>query len=270
MRKKAVVRLELENDLRNALERGEFVLNYQPIIEIDTNRLAGFEALIRWQHPQRGVILPMVFVPIAEETNLIVTIGKWVLQQACLQMCDWLVKYPQMKDVVMHVNVSARQFNQPNLYQMVEHVLSKTGLPPSNLALEVTESVLIENYDPAVALLHTLRRVGVQLEIDDFGTGYSSLTHLRCLPVNVLKIDRSFVSRMCVSGDSSAEIVRAIIALAKEMGKKVIAEGVETPEELHKLKELGCGYAQGFLISAAVGSLEAEKLIKSWQGAMNT
>lgn len=181
-------------------------------------------------------------------------------------MHNWLVKYPQMKNVVMHVNVSARQFNQPNLYQMIEQVLSETELPPGNLALEVTESVLIENYDPAVAILHALRQLGVQLEIDDFGTGYSSLRHLHRLPVNVLKVDRGFVSKMCAPGDSSAEIVQAIIALAKEMGKKVVAEGVEKPEELQKLKELGCEYAQGFLISAAVDASEVESLIHSWQG----
>src|SRR5205085_8427365 len=189
-----VERLQLENDLRRAIERSEFHVYYQPIVSLDADRLAGFEALVRWEHPERGIISPAEFIASAEETGLIVELGQWVLGEACRQMHEWQWQNPAHMHLMMSVNLSAKQFTQPDLLDQIKRTLSETGLDPRCLKLEITESVVMENAETASTMLMQLRALGVHLSIDDFGTGYSSLSYLHRFPVNTLKIDRSFIS----------------------------------------------------------------------------
>jgi diguanylate cyclase (GGDEF)-like protein len=248
MRAKALDRLVMENDLRNAIERGEFVLHYQPILELDINKITGFEALIRWHHPVRGLIQPGDFIPTAETAGLIVPITEWALGEACRQMKKWQLEIPNGSDLSISVNLSPKLFSQPELPKMVVDALAKSGLKPHSLNLEITEGAIVEDADEAKKILTNWREQSIQIHMDDFGTGYSSLSYLHHFPIDTLKIDRAFISRIQANGDQG-EIVRTIIALARELNISVVAEGVETVEQLDFLKRLGCQYCQGFYIS---------------------
>ena len=239
-------RLTLENQLRRAVERNEFVLYYQPKVDIATRRITGAEALVRWKHPEHGIVPPMKFIHIAEETGLIVEIGQWVLRAACSQVNAWM--QAGLPAISVSVNVSAVQFKQRKVWHAVRGALAHSGLPPEYLTLELTESLLMENASDSIDMLHELKEMGLKLSADDFGTGYSSLTYLSRFPLDELKIDRSFVQGLPVERDSIA-IVGAIIALARELELKVVAEGVETPEQLQFLRSRRCDEYQGYLCS---------------------
>ena len=260
MHARAVNLLQLETDLRRAIDRDEFYIEYQPIVELNSAKLTGFEALLRWQHPDRGSVLPERFMAVAEETGFIVRIGQWVLLEACLQMQRWNEKHSPANPLSMSVNLSARQFGHSNLLEQITQILDVTRLDPRLLKLEITESVVMESVESAAGTLEKLRALGVELSIDDFGTGYSSLSYLHRLPIDTLKIDRSFVSRMAENNENK-EIVRTIIMLAKTLGMGVIAEGVETREQAELLRELECECVQGFLISRPIAAEETDKLI---------
>ena len=237
-------RVELENDLRRALERNELRLHYQPLIDLATNRIVGLEALVRWQHPTRGLIPPLSFIPLAEETGLIVPLGQWVLETACRQARAWHEALPESA-LVMSVNLSARQFTQPDLVAQVSDILEETGLPPHLLELEITETVLMDQTEAGTRALRALRGLGVQLVLDDFGTGYSSLAYLKHLPLDTIKIDRSFVNGL-EDDDANLPIVQAVIALAHGLGIDVVAEGIETKAQLSRLQSLVCDRGQGY------------------------
>jgi len=240
-----------KSDLRQALEKKQFVLFYQPEVELTTRRIIGLEALIRWRHPERGLIPPMDFIPIAEETGLILPIGDWGLSEACQQMREWRVEDPEHTGPRVCVNLSARQFSRQGLADHVEALLRRSGVSSQQLGLEMTESSLIPDPGTAMEVLGSLRRLGVSLLLDDFGTGYSSLNHLHSLPFDVLKIDRSFVTRM-TEGEQPLQIVRTIVELARVMGMEVVAEGIETHAQYMLLRQLGCRFGQGFLFSRPV------------------
>ena len=260
MRAQAVARLELETDLRRAIGFQEFQVHYQPIVSLDSNRIIGFEALVRWQHPDRGLIPPEEFIYVAEETGLIIPIDWWVLRTACQQLADWQEGYPSDPPLTISVNVSAKHFANLDLVRQVENILQATGLDSDSLKLEITESVFMETDETAQKAFAQLRNLGIQLQIDEFGTGYSSLGYLQRFPVDTIKIDRSFVSRMD-GQTTNAEIVRTIVRLARELNMEAIAEGVETREQLDQLKDLDCDFGQGFLISKPMNSAAVEKLI---------
>lgn len=251
MSARARERLKLEADVRHAIEEEQFVLHYQPIISFETGELSAFEALVRWKHPERGLLGPDLFVPIAEETGLIVPLGKWVLEEACRQMKRWRDLYPERAKVAVAVNLSARQFDDPNIVAEIQGCLERAGLDPDGLELEMTESVVMARTRENAKKLAALRALGVQLLIDDFGTGYSSLASLTSFPLDTLKIDRSFVSRMEFEEDK-AEIVRVLCSLARRLGLQVVAEGIETAEQLRMLKTLDCHFGQGFFFSSAI------------------
>ncbi len=234
--------------LHKALEREEFRVFFQPEMAIDGKRITGVEALVRWEHPERGLLGPGEFISLAEETGLIVPIGSWVLREACLQAVEWEQLHPDAEPLMMRVNVSARQLAEERLPETVSNVLLETGLDPSRLCLEVTESLLIEDPDASILTLTKLKQLGVKIAIDDFGTGYSSLEYLRRLPVDCVKIDRSFVRGLPDNGEDLA-IVNAVIELGHALSLSVTAEGVETPEQLVNLRSAGCDTAQGFLFS---------------------
>jgi diguanylate cyclase (GGDEF)-like protein/PAS domain S-box-containing protein len=248
MHERAVALLQLEADLRRALERGELRVHYQPIVSLVSGRITGVEALARWLHPGRGLISPAEFIPLAEETGLIVPIGRWVLSAACRQMRIWTARSGGHAPLELSVNLSSRQFALPDLVSQIEQVLAETGLDPRQLRLEITESVIMEKAESVTGMLHELRQLGVRLSIDDFGTGYSSLAYLQRFPIDSLKIDRSFVSPMGVHGERS-EIARTIVTIGHNLGMSVIAEGVETPEQLAQLRSLACEGAQGYFFS---------------------
>jgi diguanylate cyclase (GGDEF)-like protein/PAS domain S-box-containing protein len=250
--------LELETHLRRALERNQFVLRYQPRVNIATGQIVGAEALIRWRIPQRGTIPPLRFIGLAEETGLIVPIGKWVLQTACAQNKAW--QEAGLPPIVVSVNVSPRQFRQENLVQTVARVLQSTGLEPRYLELELTESMVMHDAPQLVAMLDELKELGVQIAVDDFGTGYSSLSYLKRFPVDRLKVDRSFVEHMTTDGND-ATIVRTIIALGHNLGLKVVAEGVETVQQVRALRAYQCDEAQGFLFARAVSARYLSRLL---------
>jgi len=259
MHARAVSRLQLESDLRQAVENNEFTIHYQPIVALKTGRLAGFEALVRWNHPRLGIVSPADFVPVAEETGLIVPIGQWVLEEACKKVREWQVNSPGHRALSLSVNLSARQVAQPDLLERIKGALSESTLQPHHLKLEITESVVMGNAEAAAQMFKQLRSLGVQLSIDDFGTGYSSLSYLHRFPLNYLKIDRSFVMRMTTDNDNA--IVKTIATLAQNLGMEVIAEGIETEEQYQRLKELGCEYGQGFLFSRPVDADSASRLL---------
>jgi EAL domain-containing protein (putative c-di-GMP-specific phosphodiesterase class I) len=250
MHARAVSRLQLESDLRQAVEQNEFCVYYQPIVSLQTGRLAAFEALVRWNHPRRGLVMPADFIPVAEETGLIVPIGLWVLAEACARVRKWQKASPAHRSLGLSVNLSARQVAQPDLLERIKEALERSKLSPHCLKLEITESVVMENAEAAAQMFKQLRALGVQLSIDDFGTGYSSLSYLHRFPLNYLKIDRSFVSRLTTDNDNA--IVRTISTLARNLGMEVIAEGIETEEQHQQLKMLGCEFGQGYLFSEPV------------------
>ena len=255
-----MTRLELETQLRKALENQELIVHYQPILDLETRHIVGFEALVRWQHPTQGLMLPTEFIPTAEETGLIVPLGYWVLEQACRQIRAWQVKFPADPPLTINVNWSTRQCIEPDLTQKIAKILQETGLDAHALNLELTESLIIEDTESTTTALSELRALGVQVQIDDFGTGYSSLGYLHTLPIDTIKIDRSFISRMGINGNGS-EIVRTILALAHDLGMKVVAEGVETDDQLSNLKTMACEYVQGFLFAEAVDSQKAGDML---------
>jgi diguanylate cyclase (GGDEF)-like protein len=255
--------VNLENNLRLALERQEFVLHYQPIISLADNELVGFEALIRWHHPEKGFISPVEFIPIAEDTGLILAIGEWLLHEACQQMCRWQEKFPtlpQINSLKMSVNVASQQLQEPEFIQKLDRILEKTGLDGRCLRLEITESVLIEPGGTIQDTLQQIRNRNIKLSIDDFGTGYSSLSYLSRFPIDNLKIDRSFVSRM-TSDTENFEIVRTIITLAKTLGMDAISEGVENTQQLDRLKTLGCEFGQGYLFAKPLNPRAVESML---------
>ncbi|MDP9351864.1 MAG: EAL domain-containing protein, partial [Chloroflexota bacterium] len=252
--------LELEADLRHAIERGELRLYYQPKVELATGKMIGVEALLRWEHPRRGLVLPEQFIPIAEETGLILPIGRWILDEACTQAREWQRQYPGTSLTEMCVNVSARQFGHPELIEHVGEALRETGLNPRKLVLEITESAVMDNAESSVATLLKLKRLGVQVAIDDFGTGYSSLSYLRRFPVDVVKIDRSFVDGLGLDPDDTA-IVRAVTGLADALHLHVVAEGVETDAQRRQLQALGCTMGQGYYFSGPLPSEEIDTLL---------
>jgi diguanylate cyclase (GGDEF)-like protein/PAS domain S-box-containing protein len=259
MHDRAMELLQIETDLRRAITRKEFFLQYQPIVSLQTGKVSSFEALVRWQHPERGLVSPSEFIPVAEETGLIIPLGQWVLGEACRQMREWQKAQKLDGSVTMSVNLSSRQFSQADLIEQVSQALRETNLRAANLKLEITESMVMENFDTAIDMLAQLRNLGVGLSIDDFGTGYSSLSYLHRFPIDTLKIDRSFVTQM-TDNTENAEIVRTIVTLARSLDMNVIAEGVETREQLRQLRGLGCDYGQGYLFSKPVGASQALEL----------
>lgn len=251
----ALARFQMEKDLRLALAHQEFELYYQPIVSLDTDKITGFEALLRWHHPQRGMVSPTEFISVAEETGLIVPLGVSVLREACRQLHVWQEQFPCNPPLTMSVNLSSLQLSDPDLVTQVEEILLETEVAPGSLRLEITESALMENQITAVDTLNQLKNLGIKLYIDDFGTGFSSLSRLHELPVDIIKIDRSFVRQ------KKWNIIWAIMILAYSLGLEVIAEGVETTEELTHIKQLGCQQAQGYFYSRPVNNESAVALI---------
>ncbi len=267
MHTRAVTLLQIETDLRYAIDRNELCSFYQPIIDNETLNLVGFEALIRWNHPKRGLVPPVEFIPVSEQTGLIVPITLWILRDTCSQIVEWQKQSPKNKDLFVSVNLSGKHFTQSNLVEQVEKIIIETKINPEQLKLEITESAVMENAETVISMLKQLKELGVKLSIDDFGTGYSSLSYLHRFPIDTLKVDRSFVGSM-ESGSENGEIVRTIISLAKTLNLDVIAEGIETIHQLHQLRILNCEYGQGYLFSRPVPAVEAEELLKDrlrWQ-----
>ncbi len=262
MHTRAVALLELENDLRLAVENQEFRLYYQPIVSLKDGKISGFEVLLRWQHPQRGLVSPGEFIQVAEETRIIVQIGWWMLRSACNQMYEWQQEFPSDPPLTISVNLSNQQFTQPDLINQIQNILLETKLHPGTLKLEITESIIMENADNATAILTQLRALDIQLYIDDFGTGYSSLSRLHSFPTDAIKIDRVFVSSMAEDQANEA-IVQTILVLAGHLGMDVIAEGVETAEQLAQLRALQCEYGQGYFFSKPVEGSAARLLVES-------
>jgi len=261
MRERSVARLEVETGLRKAIDAQQLILYYQPEISVTSQRVMGYEALVRWNHPERGILPPGEFIPVAEESELIVHLGRWVLREACRQMAEWHKKFVFDPPLTISVNVSPRQLNHGGLVEDVEWVLTETGLAPGCLKLEVTEGSIMQDAETALATLRRIRSLGVGLEIDDFGTGYSSLSYLQRLPFDTLKIDRSFVKELGVSAESS-EIVRTIVELARSLEMDVVAEGVETEDQYRKVAALGCNYVQGYYFSKPASAPATQSLMQ--------
>jgi diguanylate cyclase (GGDEF)-like protein len=254
--------LQLESDLCRAINQQEFIVHYQPIVDLSTGRIVGFEALVRWHHPQRGMVSPNSFIPIAEETGLIIPIGNWVLREACHQLRLWQKEKLKGIPLFMSVNLSVRQFAQPELIEQIDKILEETQLSPQSLKLEITESAIMDNANSAAVILQKLRERSIQLSIDDFGTGYSSLSYLHSFPINTLKVDRSFVRR--IDGNpKNLGLIPAIMSIAQTMGMSAIAEGIETTQQLAQLRTLGCGFGQGYLFSKPMDAERAMDLIAS-------
>ena len=266
MRDRAVSRLRVETDMRQAIERDAFEVHYQPIVSLRTGTLDGFEALVRWRHPTQGLLDPADFIPIAEDTEMIVLIGRQVLVQSCKQMVAWQQRFGAAAPRVVCVNVSSKQFGDDDLTDEIQSVLEESGLHPSHLKLEITESAFLGDFNRAQITLRRLQTLGVAWSLDDFGTGYSSLSYLHRLHVDTVKVDRSFVSRIGL--DDGSEMVRVIAEIAHNMGMDVVAEGVESAEQLDWLRDIGCEYAQGFYFSKPVDEKAATRLIASppWRG----
>lgn len=258
----ALAKLQLESDLRRAIEHRQLRVYYQPIVSLASGFILGFEALLRWEHPERGLLSPADFIPIAEETGLIFSIGKWVLYEACGQMQAWRTSYPSNSLKKMSVNLSLKQFYQSDLIEQIGQILESTGLNADSLMLDITESVIVENGDRVIAAFSQLREMGVQLSIDDFGTGYSSLGRLYNFPISLLKIDRSFISSINTNS-RDLEIVEILVTLAHKLGVDVLAEGIETKEQLVLLRKLNCEYGQGHFFSVPLNISAAEALIQA-------
>lgn len=263
LRKNALERLVLEDDLRGALARDELVLYYHPILSLDTHRITGFEALVRWQHPQRGLLMPQTFLPIAETAHLILPITRALLLEACAQMAKWQADHPHDSDLTISLNLSPALFAQPGALEMVEETLAKTGLSPRFLKLEITEGAMGQDNQATLDILHALNDLGIQIQMDDFGTGYASLSYLHRYPVDTLKIDRSFIQGIQPNGEQG-RLARTVITLARELNLEVIAEGVETVDQLAFLESLGCQYAQGYLISQPLPREEVPAFLRAY------
>ncbi len=246
-------RMRLELEMREAVLCGGFVMHYQPVLRLSEDRIIGFEALMRWPHPTRGLIAPDEFIPLAEETGLIVPLGAWALQEACREAASW------PEDVRVAVNVSAVQFQQPGLEQSVMSALASSGFAPNRLVLEITESVLVQDAEAVIACLHRLKGFGVRIALDDFGTGYSSLSYLRRFPFDKIKIDRTFIRE--ISDPGAAAIVRAVVGIATQLGATVTAEGVETTEQLEQVRQVGCTDVQGYLVSRPLTAEKAAEFL---------
>jgi predicted signal transduction protein with EAL and GGDEF domain len=262
MRERVRARFWMEAELRGAVERGEFGLLFQPIVDLKTSRLHAFEALVRWYHPDRGMILPAQFIPVAEETGLIVPIGAWALHAACREAQRWRRWLPGSVTIPVSVNLSARQLNDPGIVDEVRAALVDTGLDPACLQLEITESGLVENVEHSTELLRNLRALRVELLMDDFGTGYSSLGYLRRFPLQMLKIDRSFVRRMGARR-TDLEILRSIVDLARNLGMGVVAEGVETEAQRRRLIAFGCRLGQGFHFARPLRAADLDPFLRT-------
>jgi diguanylate cyclase (GGDEF)-like protein/PAS domain S-box-containing protein len=260
MRDLIMERLMLEGDLRRALESDELIPYYQPIVSLDSGRTTGFEALVRWNHPKRGLLTPDAFIGIAEETGLVIAIDRLVLREACRQLQEWQSMYHTDPPLTISVNLSVKQVTQPDLVEFIQHTLDETGVSPRCLKLEITESVIMDNFESTASVFGKIQNMGVQIEIDDFGIGYSSLSYLSHFPINALKIDRSFISRM-VNNGSHLKIVQAIVMLAHGLGMNVTAEGVENESQLSVIKSLGCELAQGYIVSKPTSKAEAGDFI---------
>jgi EAL domain-containing protein (putative c-di-GMP-specific phosphodiesterase class I) len=266
MHASAVKRLSMEVELRHAIDREQLCIHFQPIHSLSTGKIVEFEALVRWEHPERGRISPVDFIPLAEETGLIVPMGRWVLHAACKQMMRWVPQAAGMDRVGIGVNVSGRQFARPELLEEIREVLRETGLPPGRLCLEITESAIMENGAPMLEALQAISTMGIRLHLDDFGTGYSSMGYLNQMPIDVLKIDRSFVSR--ISGSTTGRpIVQAIIALARSLHMEVIAEGVDSEPIMSILTGMGCDSVQGYYLSPPLAS---EQALDYWRRFTNS
>lgn len=262
MRAQSIALMQIETDLRRAAERDEFLVYYQPIVDLSTLNIVGFETLLRWQHPERGVISPGEFMNVAEETGLILPISWWVMAQACRQMQRWAEVFPRSRGLSISVNLSGRHFQQADLLLNLRSILSETGFPAERLRLEVTEGILIENKEVAIATLEEIRAMGIGLYMDDFGTGYSSLSYLHRFPIDTLKIDRTFISALN-SEESSATIVHTILMLAHSLRLKVVAEGIETRQQYRVLQALGCNYGQGYFFARPLSAQQVEQLFAS-------
>ena len=262
MRDRAMSRIELENDLRQSVSNGELFLVYQPIYSLDQNKLTGFEALVRWLHPLRGMIMPSEFIPYAEEVGYIIQLGDWVLHESCSQLKMWHDEFPNMSDLVMNVNVSGNQIIQTDFIDKVKNILQVTGLNPNRLILEITETSFIESQKIVDDLLSDLLQIGVAFAIDDFGTGYSTLGYLKNFSVDSIKIDKSFMDGM-VNDKRGFEIVKSIIEMAQKLGIKTVAEGIENEEQLKKLQSLSCKYGQGYFLSKPVDVEKIEMILRS-------
>jgi EAL domain-containing protein (putative c-di-GMP-specific phosphodiesterase class I) len=264
MQTRAQERLELETELRRALEQGEFVLYYQPEVSLHNGSMVGFEALLRWQHPERGLLTPSAFLPLAEETDLIVPIGRWVLEEACQQAKRWEEKYPSAPPTTMEVNLSSRQLARRGLVRTIEEALTRAGVEAPTLALDLTETTLIKALEDDAQALDALKKMGIRLYLDDFGTGYSSLSYLRRLPVDLVKVDRPFVKWLGEKATDTA-LVRMIIDLCHTLGVEVLAMGVETSEQAALLRDMGCDLGQGYYFAGPLPGEElAEQLPKAF------
>jgi EAL domain-containing protein (putative c-di-GMP-specific phosphodiesterase class I) len=266
LHEKALHLLQRETDLRKAIQNNEFETHYQPIVSLKTATIVGFEALIRWRHPQLGLIYPGSFISIAEETGLIMPITRLVVQDACSGLKAWQAQLNDLQKLSMNVNISSKHFLQPGLLNDIKAILNHIGLPPDHLKLEITETALMEDTKETVRLVRRLKDYGLQIVIDDFGTGYSSLSYLQRLPIDTLKVDRSFVSRIQDHPDGNRNIVEAIISLAHRLDMSVVAEGVETPEQYAILLDMNCQFGQGHLFSRPLSIQKVEALIQKILG----
>jgi EAL domain-containing protein (putative c-di-GMP-specific phosphodiesterase class I) len=257
-----VSQLHMENDLRRALDRDEFELFYQPIIDLDTRTIVACEALIRWRHPQRGLLLPGDFLVHAEDTGLIMPIGEWVVRNACVQALEWSHRLGVDDSPAVSVNLFSTQFSRSELVDLIVSHLDDVGLPAHLLQLEITESAVIDVPELAIDVMQRLRNLGVKVHLDDFGTGYSSLSYLQRFAIDVLKIDQSFIQRLGAAGDG-LEIVKAIVNLARTLGMKALAEGIETADQLSVVRDLGCAYGQGFYFARPAPAAEVLELIEA-------
>lgn len=265
MHAEASMALQLEMELRRAVERGEFTVFYQPIVSVGDDKTMGFEALLRWRHPERGIITPMEFIAVAEETGMIFVIGPWVLREACRQLKTWQERIPGCDSLTVSVNVSSKVFSQPDFGKVVEDILSETGVNGGCLRLEIIERMLIEDAELAAALINRLRKLDVRFDIDDFGTGYSALNYLRHFPIKGLKIDGSFITALASDGNN-ARIVETIVSLGRDLGLDVIAEGVETVEQLDIFRSMKGEYAQGYYLCGPMDGFAAEKFLAGTAG----
>jgi len=261
----SVDHLNIGSALHRALERGEFELHYQPILELETGRVSGYEALVRWRHPARGLIPPGEFIELAEETGLIVPLGLWVLETACGQVAAWQAERPSPRRLAVSANVSPRQLAERSFSERLSRILSQSEIRPGSLWLEITESTLMQDTESTISVLRALRALDVHLAVDDFGTGYSSLSHLKRFPIEALKIDQAFVSGLARDPEDAA-IVTGVVSLANALGLSTTAEGVETPEQLAELRTLGCERAQGHLFAEPrpAGAVTAADRLRAW------
>jgi EAL domain-containing protein (putative c-di-GMP-specific phosphodiesterase class I) len=264
-----VERLDLAADLSRAVEKGQLHLCYEPQMQLELGRICCLEALVRWRHPTRGEVSPGEFIPLAEETGMILPIGRWVLREACRQVKAWQERWPTPAPLTIAVNLSARQLQHPAIVDEVSAALAAAGLDPQSLVLEITETAIMEQLDAAIMILTDLRRLGVRLALDDFGTSYSSLSYLQRLPVDILKIDRSFVAGVARSTEDSA-LARGILTLAQTLGLETVAEGIETAEQLAALRKLGCQLGQGYFFARPLGPPAVDALLERHDPGVHT